>query len=43
MITDNQSYIREIKKAKEAEEKAVEELQDVVDSIKYFEELLNNF
>ena len=43
MITDNQSYIREIKKAKETEERAAEELQDVIDSIKYFEELLASF
>lgn len=43
MINDGQSYIRGIKNAQEAEERAAEDLQDVVDSIKYFEGLLASF
>lgn len=43
MIKDNQQYIRGIKNAQDAKDKCEEELKNVDESIKYFEELLASF
>jgi hypothetical protein len=43
MITDNQNYIRNIKKAQEMLDNAEQDLKDVKDSINYFDNLLKSF
>lgn len=43
MITDNQSYIRQIQNAQRDLDQAQDELKDVEDSIKYFQDLLKGF
>jgi hypothetical protein len=43
MITDGQSYIKGIQRAQESLDKAKDDLNDVIDSIQYFETLLASF
>lgn len=43
MITDNGNYIKRIQNAQQALDTAKDQLADVQDSIKYFEELLAGF
>lgn len=43
LISDNQSYIRGIEKAQKAYDEAVENLENVEQSIAYFTELLEKF
>lgn len=43
MITDNYAYIRNIQRAQEARDAAQTNLDDVKESIKYFETLMKEF